>query len=57
MDCVLAGSNDGITWVNVYSFIQPTAWANTTERSAIGGAKPSNTIQYLYYRLIVKEIQ
>ena len=53
----LLGSNDGTTWDAVYSEFTVTAWTTTTERSLLPTGYTPNTKQYLYYRLVARQIQ
>ena len=50
-DFVVAGSNDGITWVSVYDTAGSITWTDEIPRSFI---VPSSSTAYQYYRLITK---
>ena len=53
----LLGSNDGTTWDAVYTEFTVTAWTTTAERQLLPAGFTPNTKQYLFYRLVARQIQ
>ena len=53
----LLGSNNGTTWDAVYTEFTVTAWTTTAERSLLPSGYIPNTKQYLYYRLVARQVQ
>ena len=53
----LLGSNDGTTWDDVYTEFTVTAWTTTAERQLLPSGFTPNTKQYLFYRLVARQIQ
>ena len=53
----LLGSNDGTTWDAVYREFTVTSWTTLAERSLLPVSYTPNTKQYLFYRLVARQIQ